>query len=50
MMSVNFLGGLRNYFNDKLIEFVSKTNNDELLEKWSDVNERCINAMMSFYI
>ena len=48
MMSINFLEGLRNYFNDKLIEFVSKTNNDELLEKWSDVNERCINAMMDF--
>ena len=47
-MAMNFLQGFINYFSDKLIEFVSQTSDDELLDQWSQANQQCIAAMTQF--
>lgn len=44
-MSIQFGKGIRNYWSDKLIEFVSEIGDEKVIQEWSEVNLLAIEAL-----
>lgn len=44
-MALSFLKGFINYYKDKLISFITKSDNESLILEWSEVNIKAVDAM-----
>lgn len=47
-MGLSFMSGMINYYKDKLIEFVSGIQDNDLIQEWSDANILAVEAMENF--
>ena len=45
--SLNFVSGYISYYQDELIEFISQASDETLIQEWSEVNQRAIDAFQS---
>ncbi len=46
--SIQFLGGFIGYFNDLLISFIAQTDDEDLINEWSEVNIEVVEALTNF--
>lgn len=46
--AIQFLGGFIGYFNDLLISFIAQTDDEDLINEWSEVNIGVVEALTNF--
>lgn len=49
MMSLDILSGKISYFSDELIEFITQSGDGVLIEEWSQVNIKAVDALNDFF-